>query len=236
MKVAVISDIHGNSDALKQMLEHAKLENVEKLLVLGDLVGYYYHPDLVLNLLDKWDYVLIRGNHEVMLKEVMEGILDINVLNKKYGSGHQFALDKLSKEQLNQITLAPDQKEIVITGTKILLCHGSNWDPNCYLYPDTKVEILNKSGQVKADFVFIGHSHYSFVHENQNNMLINVGSVGQSRKHGGVAEWGLLNSKTQEFRLMKTKYNVKRILVETKKTDPDNLYLQTILKRNNEEI
>ena len=42
MKIAVISDIHGNYDALVEVLKDAKSENIDHLLVLGDIVGYYY--------------------------------------------------------------------------------------------------------------------------------------------------------------------------------------------------
>ena len=62
MKIAIISDIHGNYEALFSVLEKAKKESVEHLLILGDIVGYYYHPDKVLNLLAQWSYDMIKGN------------------------------------------------------------------------------------------------------------------------------------------------------------------------------
>ncbi len=59
MKIAVISDIHGNYDALVAVLKKAKTEGVEHLLVLGDIVGYYYHPDKILKALSEWSFDMI---------------------------------------------------------------------------------------------------------------------------------------------------------------------------------
>ena len=71
MKIGVISDIHGNSDALAEVLKKAKEENVEHLLVLGDLVGYYYHPDKIMKLLSEWSFDIIKGNHEKILEDLI---------------------------------------------------------------------------------------------------------------------------------------------------------------------
>jgi predicted phosphodiesterase len=116
MKVAVISDIHGNIYALEEVLKSATKEKVEKLLVLGDVVGYYYHPDKVLKLLDDWDYELIRGNHEdILLDMISHKIPEIDI-RMKYGSGHRFALEKLSNNQIEKITtlLQPGESQSII--------------------------------------------------------------------------------------------------------------------------
>ena len=64
MKIAILSDIHGNHFALKSVLKEASNYDVQKFLILGDIVGYYYSPDLVLKLLSNWDCHIIKGNHE----------------------------------------------------------------------------------------------------------------------------------------------------------------------------
>jgi predicted phosphodiesterase len=100
MKVGVLSDIHGNHYALKKVLESARNEKVEKLLILGDLVGYYYHPEIVLSLISEWDYDIIKGNHEIILQELKENRLDSKELKTKYGSGHELALKLIDNETL----------------------------------------------------------------------------------------------------------------------------------------
>ncbi|WP_462250693.1 metallophosphoesterase family protein [Ekhidna sp.] len=234
MIVAVISDIHGNHYALEKVLNEAKNSDVEKLLVLGDIVGYYYTPDRILSMLDEWDYELIRGNHEILLQQLSNNEISLSTLQPKYGSGHKIALDRLEKEQIHKLVSAPDQQKLKIDNTTVLMCHGSNWDPYFYLYPDTDEEILKRSGEVNADFVFVGHSHYAFVHHNENNVLVNVGSVGQSRAKGGIANWLILDTVSQTFELKETSYDVNPLIEDVKKIDPEVDYLINVLKRNNE--
>lgn len=235
MKIAVISDIHGNHYALQKVLLVAKQNNVDKLLVLGDIVGYYYYPSEVLSFLNEWDYELIRGNHETLLHQVLNGEIEMSYLTQKYGSGHQIALDTLSDSQLDTLTNAPDQKEIVIDGVKMLMCHGSNWDPNQYLYPDTDTKLLSRSAEADADFVFIGHSHYPFVFKNENNTLINVGSVGQSRKYGGISNWVILDTSDKSFKFKETSYDVEPLIKDVQEINPEMDYLIQVLKRINDD-
>ena len=231
MLVAVLSDIHGNHYALKNVLDEANKKGVEKLIILGDIVGYYYHPDLVLSMIGKWDHELIRGNHEKLILSVLNNEITIESLYRKYGSGHKIAIEKLNASQLNRLISLPDFKNIKVSNSQILMCHGSNWDSDFYLYPDTSKEILNKSSISNNDFVFVGHSHYPFVHQNLNNTLINVGSVGQSRKKGGVANWVFLNTETKSYELMNTLYDTRPLIKEVEQIDPEIFYLKSILMR-----
>jgi putative phosphoesterase len=231
VKVAVISDIHGNHYALDEVLSIAKKKGVSKLLVLGDIVGYYYHPDKVMTLLNDWDYELIKGNHENLLMQLLNKEIEGDVLKKKYGSGHQLALEKLSKDQIQALITAPVQKHIKIEGVNMLMCHGSSFDPDFYIYPDSEENIFKKCNDPLMDFVLIGHSHYPFIHSNLNSTLINVGSVGQSRILGGVANWALINTDNKCVELMSTSYDVKDLISDVNSIDPDLPYLKNILTR-----
>ena len=110
MKVGVISDIHGNQYALEAVLQTAKKEGVEKLLVLGDIVGYYYHPELVLHMLSEWDYEIVKGNHELILQDLKENKIDSEVLKDKYGRGHEQALKNMDSETQRWLFSLPSQK------------------------------------------------------------------------------------------------------------------------------
>lgn len=231
MKVGVISDIHGNHYALEQVLHVAKKRGVTQLLVLGDIVGYYYHPDKAMALLSDWDYEFIKGNHEDMLAQLQNGSIEHEELKKKYGSGHQLALEKLSKEQIQRLISAPDKKHIKVEQVNLLMCHGANFDPGFYLYPDSDEEVLKKCDEPSMDFVLVGHSHYPFAYRNTNSTLINVGSVGQSRKEGGIANWLIINTSNKSFEMMSTPYDVNELINEVTCVDPETLYLQTVLKR-----
>ncbi len=112
MKIAVISDIHGNYDALVEVLKKAKKEGVEHLLILGDIVGYYYHPDKILNILTEWSFDIIKGNHENILEDLIASPSLGESIRLKYGSGHQEAMDKLSSQQLDFLRDLPETKPV----------------------------------------------------------------------------------------------------------------------------
>ena len=74
-------------EALLEVLNKANSkESVDHLLVLGDVVGYYYHPDKILNLLSKWNF-FNQGNHE----NILENLLNDSSLRKFFGFNRQWA-------------------------------------------------------------------------------------------------------------------------------------------------
>lgn len=232
MKIAVISDIHGNCDALIEVLKKAKNENVAHLLILGDIVGYYYYPDKILELISEWSYDIIKGNHEKILEDLLANPSLGESIRLKYGSGHQEAINKLTIQQLDFLRNLPETKSIQIDGISILMSHGSPWSNNYYIYPDCNKTILEKCDSKQHDFVLIGHSHYSFAIKNTNSILINPGSVGQSRQTGGKASWAIINTFNGCFQSMSTDYSTEKLLKDIEEKDSDIKYLTEVLKRN----
>jgi putative phosphoesterase len=228
MKIAVISDIHGNYDALVEVLKKAKNEDVEHLLVLGDIVGYYYHPDKILDLLTEWRFDIIKGNHENILGDLIADPSLGESIRLKYGSGHQEAINK---EQLNYLKYLPETKSVKFDNTSLLMCHGSPWSIDYYIYPDCKDEVILKCDSEEHDFVLIGHSHYAFAIKNAKSILINPGSVGQSRQIGGKASWCIINTLNGCFQMLSTDYSTEKIINEIKEKDPEIMYLAKILER-----
>lgn len=231
MKVGVMSDIHGNHYALDQVLKVAKADGIEKLLILGDIVGYYYHPEKIIELLSEWDYEIIKGNHEELLQKLYTNEIDGNNLKKKYGSGHEEALKNLNNDTLDWLFSLPEHKIIEIDGVTFQLNHGSPKSIDEYIYPDASDEKFEECNSTVCDFVLIGHSHYAFIHQCSNSVLINCGSVGQSRQKGGVAYWVTIDTKNKSFIINKTDYDVSDLLAEVKKKDPEAEYSYKILIR-----
>jgi len=231
MKVGVISDIHGNHYALEAVFETAKKEGIAKLLVLGDIVGYYYHPELVLNRLSEWDYEIIKGNHEVLLQDLKENKIDTEALKAKYGRGHEQALKNLDDTTQEWLFSLPEQKTIVIDGVSFQMNHGSPWSIDEYIYPDAALEQLEKCNSVAHDFVLIGHSHYAFSHQCENSILINCGSVGQSRQKGGQAYWCVINTSDKSFEIRTTAYDTTKLLEEIQLFEIKTGYSSKILQR-----
>lgn len=231
MKIAVLSDIHGNHYALEAVLNEAAKAGIERIFVLGDVVGYYYHPDKVIQLLEKWPVEIIQGNHERMLKRAVADPGFLVEVRTKYGSGLDRALVLLSYDQITELIGAPSNKDVSIDNLQIGLFHGSPWDSDSYIYPDADRKILDKATMPQYDYVFLGHTHYPFSYYNGNTVLVNPGSVGQFRGKGGVATWVMLDTSNWSLVFKHTAYDVSTLIEEVKKTDPEIPYLQQVLKR-----
>jgi predicted phosphodiesterase len=107
MRIALLGDIHGNSFALAAVLDAARAARVEKLLITGDFVGYYFWPREVLDMLSDWDIAAVRGNHEDMLVDVLNGPASLEKINAAYGSGLSRAIETLTQAQLDWLCNLP---------------------------------------------------------------------------------------------------------------------------------
>jgi len=232
MKIAIISDIHGNYDALFEVLKKAKKQKVEHLLILGDIVGYYYHPDKIFELISEWSFDLIKGNHEKILENLILNPSLGETIRLKYGSGHQEAINKLSIKQLEFLSSLPETKSLKFDNISILMCHGSPWSNDFYIYPNCEKDVLLKCDSKLHDFVLIGHSHYSFGIKNVNSVLLNPGSVGQSRQAGGKAFWTIIDTVNGCFQMLSTDYCTKKLKEEIQEKDSNIRYLTEILERD----
>lgn len=232
MKIAILSDIHGNYAALKNVLKEAKNLNVDKYLFLGDYLGYYYEIESILKTIRSLDYEMIKGNHELLLKDIISDKKNIKKITKKYGSGMEYASKQLNNDEINYLIDLPSRKEIILDETKILMAHGSPWNIRNYIYPDSSLKDKQRCLNENFDFVFIGHSHYSFVYEYNDKVLINVGSIGQNRREGGIATWCFLNTNNNYYEIKKTKYDINKLMNQIERNDPNNKYLKNVLLRN----
>ena len=84
MKIALLADIHGNHHALSCVLDAARKEECDRLLIAGDFVGYYYHPDKVFDLLDGWKCDAVKGNHDILI----QGSMNSSEHLEKIGRAH----------------------------------------------------------------------------------------------------------------------------------------------------
>jgi putative phosphoesterase len=230
--LAILSDIHGNSAALKRVLEEAQSLGVYHLLILGDQIGYYYDACGVYDLLDSWSKDIIRGNHEDMLVGLIDHSINADVIKRKYGSALEIATRTLSTEKLELIKSHKRTERLSFDDIHILLAHGSPWNTDEYIYPDANRDRLEKCGAIGLDYVFLGHTHYPFIYKAKHSLIINPGSIGQSRVCGGIADWGILNTINRVYTPKHTPYDTKPICEIVEKTDPDVPYLRDILERN----
>ncbi len=235
MKIGILGDIHGNKYALRAVLDAAKSQNVEKLYITGDLVGYYPFINEVLDLLEPWKKEMVKGNHEDMLLKSISNNAYLDHVTKKYGSGLKRAISDLSKERLKQLSELKHALALNLFKNKIIICHGSPVNVNEYIYPDSNLSSLSWIDACKADIIFLGHTHYPMDLRYKKIRLINPGSVGQPRnRDNNGAHWVLYNTKDNSFSFKTEKYNLSALIKTVKASDPDSPYLHRVFNRTND--
>jgi len=151
VRIAVLSDIHSNLEALDAVLERARIEEAERLYVLGDSVGYGADPaGVIARLTELEDVSLIAGNHDL----AAVGRFDPRWFNSVAAEAISWTSEQLpaaARALLEQ--LSPRTK-----GVDPLLVHGSVVDPVAEYVTNERVAVASFDAEA-FDLCFFGHTH-----------------------------------------------------------------------------
>ena len=186
MKIAAISDIHGNMQALSAVIDDINEQKCDKVFVLGDYAMAGPQPieaiHFFMSKLQNRKYKMIQGNTDLMLAKYSEDLYDL-VQDSAPIMAEALKLDAKELNNLEKAFLLtlPEKLEVTECGVKFLLVHGSPRKNNEDILPDTrldKVEEMLKG--VKADIILCGHTHIPCGFQTRTKKtVINVGSVGR---------------------------------------------------------
>ena len=186
MKIAVISDIHGNMEALESVLEDASREGCEKIFALGDYAMAGPEPTLAIDWIFKkqfdLNYKIIQGNTDYMISNYDENIY--NTVKEKapiMAESLKNDANLINPVQRDFLKMLPSQLEVEEEGVKFLLVHGSPRRNNEDILPDTPlVEVEKMLVNVTASVVLCGHTHLPCGFQTSSKKtVVNVGSVGR---------------------------------------------------------
>jgi len=229
VRVALLADIHGNHCALSAVLDTLK-RRVDRYLVAGDLCGYYPFVSECLSLWPESEMVGVRGNHDQVLLDAVQGIAVPGDYRKKYGSGLERALSRLSRPEIERLLALPDTQALSFGGARLRMYHGAPWDPfEGRVYPDFSA--WERFSCVEADVIVLGHTHYPLVREYHGKLVINPGSVGQARNQSGVACCAVLDLESREVELVSVPYSPEDVIADVRRHDPHLPYLVDALTR-----
>lgn len=193
MRMAIISDIHGNATAFRAVLAHLDHQDIEAVFCLGDNIGYGPEPEEAVQLLRERQIPSVCGNHEL-------AVINPSFLGW-FNPVARLSLEKtmglLSRSTLDYIAELPNF--IVEHGCRFV--HGFPPDsPTLYLFEVPDEDIIETMAHMTESICFIGHTHELLLVEYDgsgisktvlgrqshsldpaSNYLVNVGSVGQPR-------------------------------------------------------
>lgn len=216
MKIAIISDIHGNIEALNSVITDIEKEGCNKIFCLGDLVMAGPEPISTLNMIHEFmsnkNFHIIQGNTDKMLSVFsFDTYNEIMKVAPVMASAYLADSKLLSNDDKLFLSKLPAQEEIIIGDIKILLVHGSPRKNNENIYPDMPIkEVEEMIKDTNANVIFCGHTHMPCGYQtNTEQTVVNVGSVGRPFSEDPKATYAIMEIDKEE----KT-YTIKHKFVE----------------------
>jgi len=175
MKIVILSDIHGNYDALS-----ALPESYDEYWVLGDLVNYGPEPGRVVDFVRNTTTTVVRGNHDQCIGYEDDPRCSA-AFREMAEATRRFSNSVLTGEQKRYLRSLPEQAETTRDHTRFFLCHATPSDPLYeYRNADSR-KWLDDCAQLRADVILVGHTHIPFVRPLGRQVLVNPGSLGQPK-------------------------------------------------------
>ncbi|HHK5612405.1 MULTISPECIES: metallophosphoesterase family protein [Bacillus cereus group] len=174
MKIAIISDVHGNSHALKAVLEDIKHRKAEMIINLGDSLYGPLDPLGTIEILMKNEMIHIKGNCDRMLWEPIQG----------QSATLTFVQNQLTENHIDWLQQHPSQYIV----DDILFCHGTPTSDEVYLLEEmdengavlkSEKNIMDQLQNIEQKIIVCGHTHIPrVVYLANGKIIINPGSVG----------------------------------------------------------
>lgn len=227
MKLLVISDIHGNMQALDAVMSIAH----DEVICLGDIVDYGPSPGECIDLLDKQGIPTIMGNHDNAVAFRMECGCGYEYKHLSV-STREYTWNVLNERQLGFLKKLPFSLERVENGRKLYFTHGSPLSFYDYIRPDTPEEVIRGYiNGLDADFIFVGHSHTPFVRKIGDVTLVNPGSVGQPKDEDNRASCAVFDTDTLRTEIIRVRYDMETVCDNIRKSMSHADELTSILER-----
>ena len=220
MRLAIISDIHGNLDAFKQVLADIDRSDIDEIVSLGDNIGYGPEPDQVIQKVQARGIPSVLGNHELAMKD------------PKYLDWFNPAA---RESLLKTFTLLSDRSKSYIAHQDLCLSsHGyrfvHGFPPDSaltYMFQVSDSRKKSVLAQMKETICFVGHTHmlemvsYDGKYLNseplrpgitglnpEKKYILNIGSVGQPRDGDNRAKYAILDSSQHLIELRSIPYDI----------------------------
>jgi diadenosine tetraphosphatase ApaH/serine/threonine PP2A family protein phosphatase len=224
MRYLVLSDIHANLEALDAVLAAAAPLRHERLLVLGDLVGYGADPNLVVDRVRALGpHTIIRGNHD----KVGSGLETPDGFNVIARSAIRWTFETLTPD--NREWLAGLPAGPIAVDALLDVCHGTPYDEDAYVFDDG--DALRALQTSRRPVCLFGHTHVQVgyrlaghsltlatmdpvrpfdVPVSDGRFLINPGSVGQPRDGDPRAAFCVADTQSKTVTIHRVDYPIAR--------------------------
>ncbi|MHB8577609.1 MAG: metallophosphoesterase family protein [Dehalococcoidia bacterium] len=222
VRIAIVSDVHANLQALEAVLRHAQEGGaIDAIWALGDLVGYGPQPVECLTRLREFPLHAVAGNHDL----AAIGAIDTDDFNAAAAEANRWNANQLGAEERKFLADLPLRRE----EEGIQLAHGSLRDP-AWEYMFTIGAAIAQFEIMTTPTSLVGHTHVPLVFEEYTDrdeleywqprhgdalplegrrLIVNPGSVGQPRDGNPQAAYAVFDADTRTIRFQRVKYDIK---------------------------
>ena len=218
MKYAIVSDLHANGPAWKAVhLDFAAL-GAERVICLGDTIGYGPQPAEVLESVHSVVHYFVLGNHEA----AVAGLMDEDLFNERARAAIRWTRDRLGRAALRLFAGWP----LMLKGPGFRCAHGDFAAPALFNYIIEPEDAAPSWRAAPEPLLFVGHSHSPGIYllgasgtprrvapqdvqiESDRRYLVNVGSVGQPRDGDARASYYLYDSTARALFFRRVPYDL----------------------------
>ena len=219
MRIAIISDIHSNIEALSEVLKAMERQKVDRVVSLGDIVGYGASPNPCCDLVRSVTEITLLGNHDA----AVAGRMDYSFYYDAARHALDWTANTLTEENVEWLKGLPYTYRIGEVG----FCHGSPIEPRAYEYIFALEQVKDIMSEVAdlPEVTFIGHSHlckaFAIGNGEVNDVvaqkfgirkgykyIISVGSVGQPRDFDNRACFVICDTSARTVEYVRVEYDI----------------------------
>lgn len=242
IQIAIVSDIHANIVAFEAILENLKERSIDQIYCLGDLVDFAPWGNEVITLIRKRGIPCILGNHDERIA-FDQPIVPLSHHDEIETSNREKAIT-LSKKTISEdnkkwLAGLPFRLELTFkikeSFQRILLVHATVTNNDKYVYEgDSKESLVEAMGSDLPDAIVMGHTHMSYVQQQDGVLFVNSGSVGRSREKDRKAAYTILTITETgvEAEICKINYDVARTAAAIYASDVPDFYGDFLLHKS----
>jgi len=220
-QTALFSDIHGNLEALKAIVNDARAQGITNFACLGDLVGYGPDPSGCVAMVQEIGCACVKGNHD----DDASNDRDLWNLSDNARESLLWTREHLSESQKTWLRELPYQRRL----GRNMLVHSTLEEPSSWHYVHNKFDAEMALSKQKVPVCFFGHTHVPVCYQSNNQgtkkisdseislakdmrYLVNVGSVGQPRDGDPKACYVIFDSTANTLSYRRVDYNIGEVV------------------------
>lgn len=218
MKLGVLADIHANMPALEASLNALRLAGAERLVAVGDLLGYGPHPRQVLHCLEREGIPCVLGSADARLAYdlplgIRRGIGDRTL---------EWSRDQLGSRELRFLRSLGSRYRVALGSGRLLAFHGTPTNPDGQIDLEaTTGELVELCNTHKARYLIAASRHIAYIRQVAGRVLADPGSVGLSLGGQPGADVLLVTDQPDgaQFQFIKVPYDLQEVIFDLKAWD-----------------